>query len=296
MKSFKTLMSAVLVAALFSCNNTTNHEAKADANTQDQTSVQPPTEDKIPDPSGSQVADSTASPAKTPEVKTTIDWDKKIIKNGTIKLETEDFNAGNIWVRKTVKKFGGYISEETQNLNDYSTESIISIRLPNDQFDGMMNELTSKPNTKVIERTINTQDVTTEYIDTKARLEAKKQMRLKYLDFLKQAKNMEEVLQVQNEINDLQSEIEAATGKIQYLSNQSSYSTIHLTIYQPKSNYYSEDNPGVGARFVRSFKSGGEWFVELFLVLARLWPLAIIITAIVVFLKRYQKRKYAAKK
>lgn len=296
MKSFKTLLSAVLIAALFSCNNASKTEAASDTNTQDEKTLQSPAQDKIPDPSGSTAADSTASPAKTPEVKTTIDWDKKIIKNGTVKLETEDFNASNIWLRQAVKKFGGYISEETQSLNDYSTESVISIRLPNDQFDGMMNELTSRPNTKVIERTINTQDVTTEYIDTKSRLEAKKQMRLKYLDFLKQAKNMEEVLQVQNEINELQSEIEAATGKIQYLSNQSSYSTIHLTIYQPKSNYYSEDNPSVASRFVRAFKSGGEWFVELFLILARLWPLAIIITAIVVFLKRYQKRKYIVKK
>lgn len=59
----------------------------------------------------------------------------------------------------------------------------------------MMNGL-SASEIKLVERKIVSQDVTGEMIDIKSRQEAKKQMRLKYLEFLKESKNMEEVLKV----------------------------------------------------------------------------------------------------
>jgi len=68
-------------------------------------------------------------------------------------------------------------------------------------------------------------------------------MRLKYLEFLKQSKNMEEVLQVQNEINSIQEEIESTAGRVEFLSHQSFYSTINLTFYQPINGYKPVDGP-----------------------------------------------------
>jgi hypothetical protein len=48
-----------------------------------------------------------------------------------------------------------------------------------------VNELPGIKN-KILERNISTEDVTGEMVDTKLRLEAKKGMRLKYLEFSKQ--------------------------------------------------------------------------------------------------------------
>ena len=99
------------------------------------------------------------------------------------------------------------------------------------QFDDAVNSISS--NVKELnEKKITSEDVTTEVIDTRSRLEAKKQVRLRYLDLLKQAKNMEEILSVQSEINDIQEQIESAAGRIEYLQHSSSFSTIHLTFYQ----------------------------------------------------------------
>ncbi|HET9826268.1 MAG TPA: DUF4349 domain-containing protein [Chitinophagaceae bacterium] len=43
---------------------------------------------------------------------------------------------------------------------------------------------------------------------------------------------MQDILNVQNEINGIQEDIEAAAGRIEYLSHSSSYSTINLTYFQ----------------------------------------------------------------
>ena len=208
------------------------------------------------------------------------DWDKKIIKNATLKLEVKDFKSYNSDVHKTVKQFGGYIAQEEQNLTDEKSETVISIKVPVDQFETIMNQLPGG-DVKVLERKITTEDVTGEVVDTKSRLEAKKQMRIKYLEFLKQSKNMEEVLQVQTEVNNVQEEIESAAGRVEFLSHQSSYSTINLTFFQPLEGYKPTDiTPSFLTRVSNAFKIGTGWMADLFIGLIAIWPLLIIIIGI----------------
>jgi len=234
--------------------------------------------------------DSTAKPIPLkPAAK--IDWDKKIIKTATLKLEVKNFKGYNETVHKTVKQFGGYIAQEENNLTDEKSESTISIKVPVDQFEDMMNQLPGA-DMKVLERKITTEDVTGEIVDTRSRLEAKKQMRLKYLEFLKQSKNMEEVLQVQGEINSIQEEIESAAGRVEYLSHQAVFSTINLTFYEPLAGFKPDsDSPSFGSRISSAFKSGGNWFAELFVGLISIWPLLLIITVGIFLLKRSRSSK-----
>lgn len=208
------------------------------------------------------------------------DWDKKIIKNATLKLEVKDFKSYNSNVHKTIKAFGGYIAQEEQNLTEEKSETVISIKVPVAQFETMMNQLPDG-DVKVVERKITTEDVTGEVVDIKSRLEAKKQMRIKYLEFLKQSKNMEEVLQVQNEINGIQEEMESAAGRVGFLSHQSLYSTINLTFFQPLEGYKpTYITPSFLTRVGNAFKIGASWIADLVIGLIAVWPLLIITVGI----------------
>ncbi len=224
------------------------------------------------------------------------DWDKKIIRTATLRLEVKDFKKYNDNVHKTVKQFGGYIAQEEQNLSEEKTETDISIKVPVAQFETMMNQLPGD-DAKVLERKVSTEDVTGEVVDTKSRLEAKKQMRIKYLEFLKQSKNMEEVLQVQNEINSIQEEIESAAGRVEYLSRQSAYSTINLTFYQPINGYRPFDGaPSFYTRLTGAFKTGGGLIADLFVGLVSVWPLLLMVFAIYLGLKKWRPAKAIAQK
>ncbi len=205
-----------------------------------------------------------------------IDWDKKIIKTATLRLEIKDFKKYNSFVHGAAKQYGGYIAQEQQNLSDEKSETVITIKVPVAQFENLMNGL-PVDDAKVLEKTISTDDVSGEMVDTRSRLEAKKQMRLKYLEFLKQSKNMTEVLQVQNEINSIQEQIESAMGRVSFLSNQSAYSTINLSFFQPMDGYKPIDTaPSFLTRVTNSFKSGMSWLTELLIGLIAVWPLFLI--------------------
>jgi len=220
------------------------------------------------------------------------DWDKKIIKTASLNLEVEDYNKFYSFMREKVRNLGGYIAQEEQNQSDYKIENTLSIKVPVDQFDNALGQLTSSNIKKINEKKITSQDVTTEFIDTKSRMESKKQVRLRYLDLLKQAKNMEEILSVQTEINGIQEDIESAAGRIEYLGHSASYSTIDLTYYQIlNSSAKDDDKPSFATKMSSAFKNGWSWIGDLFIGLLSIWPLLLVVFAAILFYKRTRVTK-----
>jgi hypothetical protein len=219
---------------------------------------------------------------------TKVDWDKKIIKTATLNLEVKDYKAFNSLLHESVKQFGGYVSQEEQNESAYKIENTVSIKVPVVQFEDVMNKLATSGE-KIIEKKITSEDVTTEMVDTKSRIEAKKEVRLRYLDLLKQAKNMKEILEVQNEINEIQEQLESAAGRVEYLNHSSAFSTINLTFYQViDTGAIAEKEPTYLHKINESFSEGLRWVGSLLLGLISLWPLLTI--AIILFVA-YKRRK-----
>jgi len=216
------------------------------------------------------------------------DWDKKIIKTAFLKLEVKDFKIYTEISHKAAKQYGGYIANEEQSQSEEKIESTISIKVPVEQFESIMNQLSSGAE-KMVEKKITAEDVTGEVVDTKSRLLAKEQMRLKYLEFLKQSKNMEDVLKVQNEINNIQEEIESASGRVNYLSHQSAFSTVNLTFYQPLTGYLPpNENPGFFTRIITAFKSGFSFIGDFLIGVITIWPLLLFVFIGWLIVKKYR--------
>ncbi|HEY6062761.1 MAG TPA: DUF4349 domain-containing protein [Chitinophagaceae bacterium] len=219
------------------------------------------------------------------------DWDKKIIKNASLNLEVKDYKSFYASFREKVRSLGGYVAQEEQTQSDYKIENTLVIKVPVDQFDNALALLTSNVE-KINERKISSQDVTAEFVDTKSRMEAKKQVRQRYMDLLKQAKNMDEILSVQSEINAIQEEIESAAGRIEYLGHSSSFSTINLTYYQVL-NSSAKDNskPSFGTKIIDAFKTGSGWIADLFIGLVSIWPLFLLAFVLIIVYKKIKPAK-----
>ncbi len=244
-----------------------------------------------PQPGVPQQVKKPSTPSQTPDSKP--DWNKKIIKTGTLNVEVKEYTKFNQLVHAAATQFGGYIADEQQTETEYKIENTITVKIPVDQFQSAVDHLTTGDG-RINEKKISSEDVTTQYVDTKARLEAKKQVRLRYLDLLKQAKNMEEILQVQSEINEIQEEIESAAGRINYLSNASAMSTIHLTFYQIL-NSTAADPPGssLWEKVKSAFLTGWNGVGDVLIGLVYIWPLLLIGVVVAVLFKRLATKKHA---
>ena len=73
---------------------------------------------------------------------------------------------------------------------------------------------------------IDSQDVTEEYIDITARLKTKKELEARYLELLKKANKVEEIVSIEKEIGNLRSDIESIEGRLRYINNAVAYSTL----------------------------------------------------------------------
>lgn len=231
------------------------------------------------------------SPAANP------DWDKKIIKHGTLSVEVKDYAKFDALTHNVVKQLGGYVANEEQNESDYKIENSLTIKVPVAMFDEAIQAL-APGKEKILVKKITAQDVTGEVVDTKSRLEAKREVRLRYIELLRQAKKMEDILQVQQEINEIQENIEAAAGRVQYLTHSAAYSTIELSYFQvldPKA-VDKETPPGFGEKILIGLTAGLTWIGDLVVLLVTLWPLWAAVAVLWWLYRKYRlgKRLVAA--
>lgn len=293
------LFAAIIAVQVLSCNSSTKSGTGNDGSVITDVQLEKITAPELKSKEGFfKMADNTVDTAtastqifQSGQPATNPDWDKKIIKTAHVTLELNDYAAYNNAIHVKLKSYGAYIAQEQQNQTDEQIINEIAIKVPVDKFDDLMNSLTGE-GIKVLEKNISTEDVTGEVFDTKARLEAKKQVRDRYLELLKQAHSMKDILEVQGEINSIQEDIESATGRVDYLVHSSAYSTINLKYFQYLNGVTANDTePTFFSELSGAFKDGVSVVTNLLLFVISIWPLIIGGLLLAFYLKRWRVKR-----
>jgi len=139
------------------------------------------------------------------------DWDRKIVKTADLDLNVKNFRVFTGRLHAAVNQWGGYIAQEQEQTHAGDLENTVTIRVPVDHFEDLMAALPADSD-KLIEKKVSSEDVSTEVVDTKSRLETKKEARERYMELLKQAHSMKDIISLQSEIDDIQEDMDQATG------------------------------------------------------------------------------------
>jgi len=100
---------------------------------------------------------------------------------------------------------------------------------------------------------------------------------------------MKDILEVQNEINSIQEDIEAAGGRVNYLTHAAAYSTINLTYYEYAANQPTDtDENGFAFKVKEAFRSSIKIFESIVLIIINIWPLILGIIVALFIWKRKQ--------
>lgn len=166
---------------------------------------------------------------------TAAEVDQKIIKNGSLHLVVEKVAKANEDLAVLAKAKGGFVqSSQVSERADGTHYGSVSIRVPVLEFENTMKDAKAMALT-VKSETATGQDVTEQYTDLQAQLRNAKAQEEVYLQVLKQAKTVQDILSVQQYLGSIRSQIEQLDGRIKYLENQTSYSTISLTLEEEPS-------------------------------------------------------------
>ncbi len=148
-----------------------------------------------------------------------------IVHTAFMSLVTEDVANTIGRVGDLADRLGGWVvsSERTSKHN-----GSIAVRVPAASLDEALNRIGEMA--EVEARTITSQDVTDEYVDSQSRLVSMRATEQRLLSFLEQAQSVEDALNVQRELADLQLRIEETQGRLNFLSQTAAFSLIEVSL------------------------------------------------------------------
>ncbi len=210
----------------------------------------------------------------------------KIIKTANISVETDNYLESRQKLDVAIKNQNAYITQENENKygNDRITNTLI-IRVQKEKFDNLINDI-SGIGKNVDSKNITSDDVTEEYVDIDARLKNKKEVEKQYSELLKRANTVDDILKVNEHLRIVREEIESREGRMKFIDNRVSLSTINLTIYQNLKTDY-----GFFSKLVQGLQGGWQGLLGFVIGLAYTWPFLIFLAILIYFIYRHTKKR-----
>lgn len=174
-------------------------------------------------------SDEAISVAKTPSSDSPL-TQKKIIKSGSLMLVVDDTVKTVSTITQLVEQKEGFVqNSHVTDRGDVGKQASLTVRVPVTRFSETMEALKTLANL-VEDEQVGGQDVTEQFIDLEARLRNLKAGEQQFLETLKRAFTIEDILKVQDRLSQVRSQIESLQGQLKYLTNQTDLATISITL------------------------------------------------------------------
>ena len=161
---------------------------------------------------------------------------RKIIYTAAMSIVVEQFDGLESKVSNLVKQNGGFIaSANLGRMTGQRREGTWVIRIPVVNYESFLN---AAGDIGVPEsRNESASDVTEEFVDIGARIENKKKLETRILELLKRPDDkIQHVIEVEQELARVREEIERMEGRLRYLADATSMTTIRLNVRE-ETNY-----------------------------------------------------------
>jgi len=218
------------------------------------------------------------------------DIDRKIIEKAYLSLEVArgGVQEASEEAIRIVERNQGYVASSTMSQGSGSKNKIsgfyMTAKIPRENLSKTIQEISALG--KLVKRDLSTQDVTQEYVDLEARIRNKEVQEQRLLKILSQAKTVGEILQVENELSRVRSDIESMKARKEVLKRSSDYSSLSLAIAEE-----GTAGPKLPSPWQDIWRAFAEAWRKLFIFLATVAPAAITIGVAVFAVTRMIRRE-----
>ena len=218
----------------------------------------------------------------------------QIIRNADVRFQVEKLEVSAAAVKKTVAAHKGYVASANETRSNAAHQMDFTIRIPAAQFEAVLSQLLAQ-SVFVARNNVTAEDVTEEFVDIESRLKTKRQLEARYLDLLKQAKTMKDILELERALQQIREEIEAREGRLKFLRNQVGYSTIRIEMYEEVA-YATAPETGFWGKLAASFSNGWGILLDILIGAVTLWPVWLLLGVGIWLLRKWRRRKNNAAK
>lgn len=214
-------------------------------------------------------------------------FDRKVIVDASVELKVADVAQAFEAVTRIADSTGGMVFESTFYTEKEYRVGRATMKVPNDRFGEAMSAVRGLA-LEVIDESSSARDVTAEYTDLNADLTNLKAVEAQYLQLLTQAKEIKDILTVQDRLNNVRGDIERTQGRLNLLTHLTDLATIKIEMRPEAAFLAAEATPvptpapagdeSVADRLSSAFDRSLDMLTAVAAVLVFLWwvaPLAI---------------------
>lgn len=181
--------------------------------------------------------------------------DTKIIKTAYITIEVKDVSGSVDTLKAMVTAKGGYLSSSSisEGYNKRLSGTVV-LRVPQTEFDNTLAGVKGIGTVKSV--STQGQDVTEEYVDIQAQKTSYQNQLAQYNEIMKKAVKVSDVIEIQQQIDRVQTELNRLEGRLKYLNSRIDMSTITVNLQEPEplggesgNSFISAINEGIDGFF-----------------------------------------------
>lgn len=169
--------------------------------------------------------ESTAASKSIMTVKGDMAEARLIVKSASLTLSVVHIDETILAVSGAVAQYGGYVQSDDRYTEKRAN---LHLKIPSEKLEPFVNGLSSFG--KVKSKSTASKDVTDQVIDIDARLTNLLALRVRYRELLSKANTVKEIISIEKELANIQTEIDAIDGRKKSLLNQVSLSSVHVTL------------------------------------------------------------------
>jgi hypothetical protein len=231
-------------------------------------------------------------------------FNQKIIYTASLSMQVDELAEAATSLRNAIHQSGGYILQFQDTRHEGEIGSTYTIKVPAAGFMSFIDRIELIKH-KNFERNIGGKDVSEEYVDLESRLKARQLVETRLLAMMDKAIKADDLLKFSAQLSEVQLEIERIKGRLRYLDNNVSFSTVELRLYQTNQELKKEtlEKPSLGGRMSDAIAGSAKvvWNALnlLLVVLAGAVPVAAVIAILAipaVWLYRRKKKESNTKK
>ncbi|MET9507854.1 DUF4349 domain-containing protein [Streptomyces flavidovirens] len=168
-----------------------------------------------------------------------------VIRTATLSVEVKSATKALATARAAAENAGGVVGNETtERIDDSHVYSRIVLRVPQEEYDAVLNELTGTG--KLLNRKADAKDVTDQVVDVESRVKSQRTSVARVRDMMDRATDLSDVVMLEGELNTRQTELEALLAQQASLKDRTTMATITLELSEPeaKETAREDDDPG----------------------------------------------------
>lgn len=220
---------------------------------------------------------------------------RTIIRTGSVELTVDSVAESFDQVRNLAEAAGGFVAESSFRGSDEDQSATLRLRVPAGEFGNIIASLEDLA-VEVRSATSSSQDVTEEFTDLESSLRNLRAVEQQYLTLLGQAREINDILLVQDRLIWVRNDIEQIEGRLKLLGNLADLATINVSLY-PVTAEADDSGDGFGDQIADAWDSSLETLAAvgtgIAVVLVWSWWLIPVLLVLAFVARRYSVRQRA---